>query len=319
VISSMPSINVIAPGFLTTVQDVGRQGYAHIGVSASGAADPVSLRLGNLLVGNPARSAALEMILVGGSFAFESACRIALTGSDFGATLDGHDLPLWQSVPVAAGQVLRCGSTKGGARCYLCIQGGVDVPVVLGSASTHIATSLGGFKGRALKAGDVLPVNEPPANLPSDSWRIKPDVLGQLAFRKTLRVTAGPQIDLFPNEVHSLFTSSQYHVTEEADRMGLRLSGPPLKQRGTHDIVTEGVPLGAIQVPRDGEPIILFVEHQTTGGYPKIATVISADIHSVGQLRPRDGVSFEFVTVEQAVGFRTRLEALMTPVSLEAI
>ena len=257
------------------------------------------------------------MTLVGGSFAFESACVIALAGSDFGATLDGNALPQWHSAFVTAGQVLRCGPTKDGARCYLCIRGGIDVPAVLGSASTHIGTSLGGFQGRALKAGDILSVNQPPGKLPEGSWRIRRDILDQMGFRRALRVTAGPQIDLFAVEARSLFTSSQYHVTEEADRMGLRLTGPPLKQQDARDFITEGVPLGAIQVPRDGQPIILFVEHQTTGGYPKIATVISADIPSVGQLRPRDAISFKFVTVEQAVKLRVRLEALITPGSLE--
>jgi antagonist of KipI len=310
-------MRVISPGFLTTVQDAGRPGYAHLGVSASGAADQLSLRLGNLLVGNPAHSAALEMTLVGGVFEFESPCMVALTGSDFGATLDGREVPLWHSVYVAAGQVLRCGPTKRGARCYVCIRGGIDVPAVLGSASTHVATSLGGFGGRALKAGDVLlckTLQEKPSHVPQ---RVKRIVLDRIAFREKIRVIAGPQIDLFPEGVRSLFTSSQYRVTEEADRMGLRLSGPPLRGPGAHDILTEGVPLGAIQVPRDGEPIILFVEHQTTGGYPKIATVISTDIHAVGQLRPRDTVTFEFVSVEQAVRLLAQLEALITTGSLE--
>jgi antagonist of KipI len=313
----MPSIKVISPGFLTTVQDAGRYGYAHIGVSASGAADPVSLRLGNLLVGNPAEGAALEMTLVGGTFGFDSPCTIALTGSDFGAELDGHSAPFWRSMPVATGQILRCGSTRAGARCYLSIRGGIDVPAVLRSASTHVGTSLGGFHGRALRAGDLLSFRRFPEEPLNQPQRVKHDVLNRIAFRKSIRVTAGPQIDLFPDEVRSLFTSSRYQVTEEANRMGLRLSGPPLKQHGVHDIITEGAPLGAIQVPRDGQPIILFVEHQTTGGYPKIATVVSADIHSVGQLRPRDIVTFELVSIERAVSLLAQLEGLMTTGSLD--
>jgi len=319
VLRIMLSIRVISPGFLTTVQDTGRFGYAHFGVSASGAADPISLRLGNLLVDNPTQSAGLEMTLVGGTFEFASPCMVALAGSDFGATLDGREVPIWRSTYVTAGQILRCGPTKGGARCYLCVRGGLDVPMVLGSTSTHVGTSLGGLTGRPLKAGDVLFLKAPPEKASDVPRRIKQDVLDWITSRKTIRVTAGPQMDLFSDEARSLFNSSQYQVTEEADRMGLRLSGPPLKQRGTHDIITEGVPLGAIQVPRDGEPIILFVEHQTTGGYPKIAAVISADLHTVGQLRPRDTLTFEFVSVEQAVTLLAQLEALITTRSLEAV
>jgi antagonist of KipI len=314
----MHSIKVISPGFLTTVQDTGRFGYAHIGVSASGAADLISLRLANLLVGNPTQSAGLEMTLVGGTFEFESPCSVALAGADFGATLDGHEVPMWCSTYVTAGQILQCGPTKRGARCYLCVRGGIDVPLVLGSTSTHVGTSLGGLNGRALKAGDVLSLKAPQEKASGEPQRIKQHVLDSIGLRETIRVTDGPQMDLFSDEERSLFTSSQYQVTEEADRMGLRLSGPPLKQHGNHDIITEGVPLGAIQVPRDGEPIILFVEHQTTGGYPKIAAVISADLHTVGQLRPRDTVTFEFVSVEQAVTLLAQLEVLITTGSLEA-
>ena len=313
------SIRVISPGFQTSAQDLGRPGYAHLGVSASGAADSVSLRLGNLLVGNEPSAAGLEMTLVGGTFEFDSSCIVALTGSDFGATLDGRAVPLWTSALVKPRQILRCGSTKSGARSYLCVRGGIDVPCILGSDSTHLMTSLGGFRGGPLKPGNVLSCHELPENSSVRLKRVKEKVVRQLTKRGTLRVTAGPQADLFPDKVRSLFASSSYQITEEANRMGLRLSGPPLKRQSGEDIVTEGVPLGAIQVPHDGEPIILFVEHQTTGGYPKIANVISADMHIVGQLRPRDRVQFEFDSVDHAVAFLAEQESLISSASLEPV
>lgn len=316
---SLGSIKVISSGFQTTIQDLGRYGYAHLGVSPSGAADSVSLRLANLLVGNRQDAAGLEMTLVGGAFEFESSCVVALAGSDFGATLDGQRLPLWTSALVKAGQVLRCGSTQSGARSYLCIRGGVSVPHVLGSASTHVMTSLGGFQGRPLRAGDVISYQEPPGGASFRPQRVKETALQQLVKREAVRVTLGPQADLFSDEVRSLFASSVYHIAEQANRMGLRLSGPPLKRRVAADLVTEGVPLGAVQVPHDGEPIILFVEHQTTGGYPKIASVVSADIHLVGQLRPRDVVRFEFISVERAVELLGKQEDLISTQSLESL
>jgi antagonist of KipI len=277
-------IRVIAPGLQTTVQDLGRFGYAHFGISASGAADPLALRAGNLLVGNAENSAALEMTLVGGSFEFEGDAVIALTGSDFGA-----GIPQWTAVEVRGGQAVRCGPTRSGARCYLCVRGGIGVPKVMGSRSTHIVTGVG---GRPLRAGDVLPVGDGAVRRPRTGSAESP-----VSLRKqVLRVTAGPQAGWFGGE---LFAGG-YTVSEESNRMGLRLRGAVVPSPAGH-MLTEGVGLGAVQVPPDGQPIILFVEHQTTGGYPKPANVISADFWRLGQLRPRDEVSFESVEMEQAL------------------
>ncbi len=288
----MPGIRVISPGFLTTIQDLGRYGYAHLGISASGAADPVALRLGNMLVGNPENAPALEMTLVGAVLEFDSSCTIALTGADMSPTLDGEDIPLWTAVRVEPGKVLRCGAASKGARSYLSAQGGIDVEKKFGSASTHLATGIGGFGGRSLKQGDCIRLTEGMVRGETlrrlDRSRL-PEVSG------VLRVTAGPQADLFGD---SEFYSSRYRVSEDSDRMGLRLDGPPVSFDG--DILTEGVSLGAVQITPSGCPIILFVDHQTTGGYPKIANVISADIGRVGQLRPRDEVYFELVSLDQA-------------------
>lgn len=263
---------------------MGRFGYAHFGISASGAADPLALRAGNLLVGNAENAAALEMTLVGGAFEFETAAVIALTGSDFGA-----GLPLWSAVKVKAGQIVRCGATRSGARCYLSVRGGIGVPLVMGSASVHLMTGVG---GHALRTGEVLPTGDAAVRRPRGPARGTPEY----ERAGLLRVTPAPQADWFADGWYT----GAYVVSEESNRMGLRLRGPAIPSPGGH-MLTEGVPLGAVQVPPDGQPIILFVEHQTTGGYPKPANVISADFCRLGQLRPRDEVHFERVTMEQAL------------------
>jgi antagonist of KipI len=280
----MSRIRVVSPGYQTTVQDLGRFGWAHFGVSASGAADPFALRAGNLLVGNAENAAALEMTLVGGAFEFESDAVVALTGSDFSA-----GLPLWTPVHVKAGSLVHCGPSQSGARCYLAVRGGIAVPKVMGSASTHLAT---GVCGRALRRGDVLPIGDGAVRQPRSAARDVPP----LPPEAPLRVTAGPQAEVFADKLYR----GAYTVSEESNRMGLRLLGPAIPSPPGH-MLTEGVALGAVQAPPDGRPIILFVEHQTTGGYPKPANVISADFRRLGQLRPRDPVSFERVTIEQAL------------------
>jgi antagonist of KipI len=275
------------------VQDVGRPGYAHLGISASGAADALSLRAGNLLVGNPEGAAALEMTLSGGTFEFESGVAVALTGADFEA-----GIPMWQTVEIKPGEMVRCGLARTGARCYLCLAGGIDVPPVLGSSSTHLITRLGGLEGRALKRGDVLRVR-------SGSYRRRRRGIssGPPPY-PALRITRGPQSKWFD---FNALLHAQWQVREDSDRMGLRLRGPAMARHAGH-MLTEGVPLGALQIPPDGQPIILFVEHQTTGGYPKVANVISSDFHALGQLRPRDLLSLEHVSIDTALSLLRQQE-----------
>jgi antagonist of KipI len=291
-------IHVQSPGLLTTVQDLGREGFGALGVSPSGAADPLSLRIGNRLVGNPESAAGLEMTLLGGTFLFPQATTIALTGSDFGATLDGTPLAPWNSTDVTPGQTLRVGSTRSGARCYLSVHGGIIVSPFLGSASTHLLSGLGGYQGRALRKGDVLRLGREIA--PFRKRTVDAQSLEQLAPRKLLRVTAGPQSDWFPQSSLRAFYENTHRVAEESNRMGLRLEGHSIARESTDEMITEGVSLGAIQITASGLPIILFVEQQTTGGYPKIANVISAELHSLGQLRPRDEIRFEQVSWDAA-------------------
>jgi antagonist of KipI len=292
------SLLVEVPGFLTTVQDLGRPGNGVLGVSASGAADPIALQLGNRLVGNPPGAPALEMTLTGGTFVFPEGAIFALTGADFPATLNREPIGEWSTHHAPRGSKLHVGATTNGARCYLCVAGGVHVPLVLGSASTHLLSGLGGFHGRALRAGDVLQLGTAPAILPR--YTIHSDALGKLKPRKILSVTEGPQESWFSAEPHSDFFESSFQVTEEANRMGLRLSGPTLALAHNRELVSEGTPLGAIQVTPSGQAIILFVEQQTAGGYPKIANVIGADLPSLGQLRPRDSIRFQRVSFEEA-------------------
>jgi antagonist of KipI len=277
---------VARAGLLSSVQDLGRFGYAHLGVSASGAADALALRAGNLLVGNAENAPAIEMTLSGGAFEFEGETVAALTGADFDA-----DAPLWTPFTVPAGGVVRCGAARSGARCYLCVRGGVEAPPVLGSASTHLFTGLGGLEGRALRRGDVLRVGDRAVRRPRARGTPPP-----APFDGVLRATPGPQAEWFGDEFYAI----EWEVKPESDRMGIRLRGEPLAGGGGA-MLTEGVTLGAVQVPAGGEPIVLFVEHQTTGGYPKIANVISADFTRLGQLRPRDRVRFTRSTFDQAL------------------
>jgi len=310
----MSVIEVHAPGLLTTVQDLGREGFGPIGVSPSGAADPLAFRLGNRLVGNPVFAAGLEMTLLGGTFAFPDGAIIALTGADFGAELGGAPVPLWTSLEVRAGQTLRTGSTRSGARCYLCVAGGIAEKLFLGSASTHLLSGLGGHEGRALRKGDVLKTGTAPGSFCKTT--LTPSALQLLQPRKVLRVTPGPQRDLFPDAAQKMFFANTYRVAEESNRMGLRLEGTSLPVGEYGEMITEGVSLGAVQITPAGSPIILFVEQQTTGGYPKIANVISADFSSLGQMRPRDEIGFAPVDWDTARQLLIEQEGLLASGSL---
>jgi antagonist of KipI len=298
VAAAMSFLLVENPGWMTTVQDLGRPGFGALGVSPSGAADSVALQLGNLLLGNAPGAAALEMTLVGGRYLFSDGGVIALAGADFGAKLNGQPLEMWIPHAVRPGETLELGLTRAGARCYQCIAGGIQVEQFLGSASTHLLSGLGGFAGRALRKDDVLQFEAP------EQWirrrKISPRVLDTLNPRKCLRVTMGPQADWFSAETKRAFFEDKFRVSEDSDRLGLRLEGPSLALESPREMISEGVSLGAVQVTPSGQPIILFVEQQTAGGYPKIANVIGADLHCLGQLRPRDEVTFARVSLEEA-------------------
>jgi biotin-dependent carboxylase-like uncharacterized protein len=286
-------IEVLEPGLFTTVQDLGREGWTHLGISPCGAADPLALRIGNWLVGNPLNAAALEMTLTGGRFRFLRSAVVSITGRP----------AAWR---VEAGVIVEVGPIAGGARAYLCVSGGISVPLVFGSASTHVLSRLGGLHGRALRRGDQLRLGDgfgEPRTLPE---RFAP----LLSRSPTLRITAGAQAAGFASDAMPILLRSRYSVREESDRMGVRLAGPALQWLGG-EMVSEGVPAGAVQVPPSGEPILLGVDAQTTGGYPVIGAVITADLPSLGQLRPRDTVRFSLVGLEEAWEEARRQAALL--------
>jgi antagonist of KipI len=291
------TIRIAKPGFFTTVQDLGRYGYAHLGISAGGAADPLSFRIANLLVGNDENAPALEMTLLGATLEFEQRAVIALTGAICQCKAGLLEVPANQACDLAAGAVLQCGSMTSGARCYLAVQGGFDTPLCMGSAATFVAGHFGGFKGRRLQSGDLLQIRQHQA---SRLRLLRPGALDSLRVPRPLRVTKGAQQDWFGPQAFQKLLSTTYLVSEQSDRTGLRLKGEALRPHKQGELLTEGIPLGAIQVPQDGQPIILFVDQQTTGGYPKMANVIAADIPRVGQLRPRDAVRFVEVLIAEA-------------------
>jgi biotin-dependent carboxylase-like uncharacterized protein len=307
----MRTLRVLRAGMLTTVQDLGREGFGPLGVSASGAADAVSLRLGNILVGNPENAAGLEITMLGDDLEFSGDAIIALTGASISMTLDFKQIPMYESVFVYEGQQLKLGPISSGVRSYLCVAGSVAVTPLLGSRSTHLLSGLGGYLGRQLQRYDSLPIGEPTHSF--QRRKIATCARKQLAPRKTLRVTEGPQWSQFSDAAKRLFFSQSYTITQECSRMGIRLKADQLLELSSRgEMLTEGVSVGAVQITPAGQPILLFVEQQTTGGYPKLANVIAADISSVGQLTPRDEIRFELVTMESARAALLQQERLLT-------
>jgi antagonist of KipI len=301
------SIRVFTSGMLTTIQDLGRYGYAHLGISPSGAADSLALRIANRIVGNPENAPALEMTLVSATLEFDSSATISLAGA---AIQSGSQrLSPYEPLEIKPGFTLHGGPLIEGARCYLAIRGGFNIPRVMASASTHLAARFGGFKGRALKPGDELECD----TLPCTSVRPASTHIRELFQQaRRIRVTPGLQWDWFDLEMTHRFLSSQFEVSELSDRSGLRLTGPEIRAHQNSELLTEGVPLGAIQVPPNAQPIILFVDQQTTGGYPKIANVATVDLHRIGQLRPRDKIGFELISVETALAQLRHQERIIT-------
>jgi len=264
--------------------------------------DPAAFAVGNRLVGNPAGSAGLEVTLTGPALAASRDCLVAVCGAEFELWAGRLPVPTWHALYLRAGHVLRFGRRLAGARAYLAVDGGIDVPAYLGSRSTYLRGGFGGLEGRALRAGDLVAVGSPLHLHPIDragtrwpipSWRTGTGTTG-------IRVVLGPQADYFADTTIDRFLGTTYRVTADADRMGIRLEGTPLAHAGETGIISDGIVSGSVQVPPDGQPIVMMVDHQTTGGYPKIATVIQADLPRLAQVIPGDQVGFEAVTVEEA-------------------
>jgi len=296
----MTAIVVLDAGLLTTVQDLGRFGWQQHGVPVSGAMDVWALRAANRLVGNDERSAALEITLAGPALRFDGPGVIAVTGGDLGARLQGRPMPPWQSVGVPSGTDLTFSGARDGMRAYLGVAGGIDVPLVLGSRSTLTRSRLGGYMGRALAAGDRVPVGggaTPPA---SAGLRLPRTIIPAYGHFHTLRVVMGPQDDAFTEEGIRNFLSEVYTLAPQSDRVGCRLTGPRIGHRRGADIVSDGTAFGTVQVSGDGMPIVLMADRGTTGGYTKIATVASVDLPRLAQAAPGDRVRFVQVGVDEA-------------------
>jgi biotin-dependent carboxylase-like uncharacterized protein len=296
-----PGLEVLAPGLHTTVQDLGRTGFQAIGVPVSGALDGVALRLANHLAGNPPGTAGLEILLSGPTLRVAAdTVRVALTGAEASLAIEGAragPVPAWQSVRLARGDVVSLVVGRGSACCYLAVEGGIAVPSVLGSASTYARAMIGGFAGRPLQPGDLLPLAL--AAAPERAELRLPDP-PDAAADEPIRIVLGPQQDYFTAAALATLLAAEYRISRSADRMGLRLDGPALAHRRGWDIVSDAIATGAIQVPGLGRPILLLADHQTTGGYPKIATVVSADLPVVGRRRPGDAIRFAAVSAEMA-------------------
>lgn len=295
----MDIFEVTQPGALTTVQDLGRFGYQQFGVPTSGALDNYAFCIGNLLVGNDEGAASLEITLFGCQLCALHDTSMAITGADLSATINGKPAPAWESVRLKRGEVLSFSKLKSGCRAYLAVAGGISVPEVMKSASTFVRAGIGGLNGRPLRQGDILSANERSA--PSTAARMPAEYVPVYGNRIELRVILGPQDDYFTDKGKSTFLNSEYIVSAQADRMGYRLEGPRIQHLSGADIISDGIPLGAIQVPGDGLPIILLADRQTTGGYTKIATTASVDMPKVAQAKPGDRIRFPQVNEEQAV------------------
>lgn len=307
------SFFVERPGILSLVQDLGRWGHQSRGVTVSDPMDPFSLRIGNLMLGNDQNDAALEVTLVGLKITFQTECCIVATGADLNMKIDGVPSAAWIVHQVGPGTCLSMdGPASGGCRAYLCISGGIDVPMVMGSRSTFLMAKIGGYEGRALKAGDLVHTCCPrPLWRRSAGFACPPELRPTNEEGEALQAMDGPQIDAFTQKGIDTFYGEAYTVTGEIDRMGYRLDGPKIEHKGSPDIVSDGIVRGSVQVPGEGKPIILMADRQTTGGYTKIAVVGTWSSARLAQRMPGDVVRFERVTEEEAASRLAAFEETM--------
>lgn len=309
------SFKVLSPGLMSTLQDFGRQGYQKEGVNNSGAMDIISLRLANMLVGNDEHEAALEITLAGPTLEFTADTLIAITGADLSPMIDGISVKMNRPVAVVAGSVLKFGGCLKGCRAYLSMAGGYDVPMVMGSKSTYVRGSVGGYQGRALAKGDVLGSGQAGSyarhllkyllckgarSFRAASWYVSLPHLSGKEMRRPIGTLQGLQMGAFSDEsLHDLLTK-QFTITNASDRMGYRLEGPRLLLKEPLEMISEIAVFGTVQVPADGNPIILMADHQSIAGYPKIAQVIGADLPRLAQMRPGTKISFREVPLKEA-------------------
>jgi len=295
--NSLRAIRVIRPGLFTTVQDRGRWGQQASAVPVSGAMDLVSHRVANLLLGNGEDAATLEVTLAGPELRVEQETCVAITGADLQASIDGGATPIGVATRCRPGSVLRFGERRSGTRAYVAFDGGIAVPMTFGSRATHVGAALGGLDGRALAAGDRLPLG--PASDGRASWSLDAPAIPNGGAR--LRILPGPQDDFFAEPAFTLLECTRFLVTPQSNRMGYRLSGASIPRISDREMISDATFVGAIQIPASGQPILLMSDRQTTGGYPQIATVITADLPLAGQLAPGDWVEFARCTRAEAI------------------
>jgi antagonist of KipI len=300
-LGAVKTLEILAPGLLSTVQDRGRFGFGRYGVAPSGALDSFSLRIGNFLVGNPEDEACLEITLFGFKAKALTDLVIAVTGADLEPFLNETPLEMWRAHVLRKGEILSFRTPKSGCRAYLALGGGISLPPVMGSKSTNLSCGFGGFMGRPLQKTDLLSSALPHLHLQAAGRRLEPKWIPAYPEEWVLRAIFGPQDDQFTEEGRDLFLRSAFSVTPKCDRTGIRLAGPAIQRKAgmEESIISEGVVPGAVQVPGDGQPIIILVE-TVTGGYRKIATVVTADLPLLGQVKPGDRVRFQSVSTDEA-------------------
>lgn len=295
----MAKISVLQGGMLTTIQDRGRVGYQQYGIPTSGAMDEYSYELANALVGNPRGEAVLEITYMGPILQFEEDVVLAITGANLSPMVDGLPLSMYESHRMKAGSTLSFGRVMEGVRAYVAFGGELDVPVISGSKSTFVKSKIGGYEGRALKAGDALSLKINP--LATSGKVLSERFIPRFDKSVEIRALLGPQDEYFTEKgIQSFFNEKGYLLSKHVDRMGIRLEGEAIEHKDGADIVSDATVLGNVQVPSDGLPIILMADRQTTGGYTKIATVIREDIAKLAQLGPGDRIIFREISLDEA-------------------
>lgn len=322
----MDGMIVEKAGLLDTIQDHGRYGYQASGMVVAGAMDSYAYQLGNTLLGNHRHAASLEMTLIGPHLRFSKSAQITITGGNLSPTINGDSAPMWQVIPIQENDLLSFGSAQSGCRAYLAIKGGFQVEEVMGSRSTYLKGEIGGWQGRALERGDVIPYH---IDIPSYNSSLATLSKGirslSLAYvlrpdydqdKLILRVVLGPQADRFTADGIRTFLEEPYLVTPQMDRMGLRLKGKKINHSNGADILSDAIPVGGIQVPDDGQPIILLSDRQTTGGYAKIGCIITVDLPKVAQVRPNQTIHFQSVSIQEAQNLYRKQEHIFTSLTL---
>lgn len=296
----MKYLKIVEAGFLTTVQDGGRYGFRGFGMPLSGAIDIYSYTIGNLIVGNDQDDASLEVTLTGPVIKFPGRMTIAITGADMTPMINGKPVTMWRTLRVSKGDILSFGSLVSGARSYVAVSGGIKVPVVMGSRSTYLRGRLGGYSGRRLQPEDSVPV-DPGFAFISKEMVLPMAMIPEWRQEVTLNLLPGVDYEEFPDSTREILVNEQFKVTNNSDRMGIRLSGPPMKHSSGADVLSYPLATGTVQVPGDGQAVVMLSDSQTVGGYRQIANIISVDLFKAGQLKPGDTVRFRIISHDEAL------------------